>query len=251
MDDWGATRKFVPSSGGSGSGSGGFGSGGFGSRRDDRDREEPGVDAGPSRADTVDDWGASRKFTPTGSGGFDDKSASRGFGSSRRTADDGDFEGGPSRADTESRWGKKFVPSSAASSGGSSGGGFEDRVSSRERNGGDTWGSSRAADAPDAAAAPAVGRPRLKLAPRTKPLPVLDIPPEAKVPEKKSEEPEPLTVPSGPPKPRANPFGAARPREEVLKEQGRDWKKEEVALESKDKDADDRSVHASLLTALS
>lgn len=34
-----------------------------------------------------------------------------------------------------------------------------------------------------------------------------------------------------PPKPKSNPFGTARPREEVLKEQGRDWKREERALE--------------------
>ncbi len=30
-----------------------------------------------------------------------------------------------------------------------------------------------------------------------------------------------------------NPFGAARPREEVLKEQGRDYRKEELQLEHK------------------
>jgi len=65
------------------------------------------------------------------------------------------------------------------------------------------------------------GRPRLKLAPRTKPLPVMETAPEPKVPEKEPE-PEPAPLPSGPPKPRANPFGAARPREEVLKEKGVD-----------------------------
>ncbi len=35
------------------------------------------------------------------------------------------------------------------------------------------------------------------------------------------------------PLPRASIFGAARPREEVLKEQGRDWKKEELVRDSK------------------
>lgn len=36
------------------------------------------------------------------------------------------------------------------------------------------------------------------------------------------------------PKPRSsNPFGAARPREDVLKEQGRDWRKEEAELAHK------------------
>ena len=39
--------------------------------------------------------------------------------------------------------------------------------------------------------------------------------------------------PAAPPKPRSNPFGAARPREEVLKEQGRDWRKEELELAHK------------------
>ena len=45
----------------------GFGSGGFGSRREEGDREggDRDEDAGPSRADTADDWGASRQFVPS------------------------------------------------------------------------------------------------------------------------------------------------------------------------------------------
>lgn len=247
MDDWGASRKFVPSSSGSGGG-GGFGSGGFGSRREERG--EPGEDDGPSRADTTDDWGASRKFTPTsaGSGGFEDRAASRGFGSSRRSDDD--FEGGPSRADAESRWGKKIAPSSGVSSGSSGGGGgFEDRPSRNRDMDESSWGTRRTADAPEAPTGGG-GRPRLKLAPRTKPLPVLDIPPEAKLPEKKEPEAELLPVPTGPPKPKSNPFGAARPREEVLKEQGRDWKKEEVALGTKDTPSDRCACAVFLLSCL-
>lgn len=60
-------------------------------------------------------------------------------------------------------------------------------------------------------------------------------------------EPSPAAQPSGTeqaggeevvavaaPKPRSsNPFGAARPREDVLKEQGRDWRKEEAELAHK------------------
>ena len=48
---------------------------------------------------------------------------------------------------------------------------------------------------------------------------MVEVTPEPKAPE---AEAEPLPLPSGPPKPRANPFGAARPREEVLKEKGVD-----------------------------
>ena len=50
---------------------------------------------------------------------------------------------------------------------------------------------------------------------------MLEVAPEPQAPER-PPEPEPLPLPSGPPKPRANPFGAARPREEVLKEKGVD-----------------------------
>ena len=48
------------------------------------------LSAGPSRADTTDDWGASRKFAPSsartsGSGGFEERA--RGGFSDRRTDD--------------------------------------------------------------------------------------------------------------------------------------------------------------------
>lgn len=217
-------------SGGSGGG-GGFGSGGFGTRRDDRDRDRE-EDDGPSRADTVDDWGASRKFTPssssalsTGSGGFEDRP--RGFADRDRRRDD--EPEGPSRADTDSRWGSsKFVPSTSGGGGGSGGGGFDDRSRGLDR---DNW--SRRGSEPGSSSPVRTSRPRLNLAPRTKPLPVLEIPPEAKLPEK---EPEPVVnapLPTGPPKPKPNPFGAARPREDVLKEKGRDWIKEDMALDRK------------------
>jgi hypothetical protein len=71
------------------------------------------------------------------------------------------------------------VPS-AERSGGSGGGGFEERGRDRDA-GGDTWGRRTPPDGGSDSSrgstpAPA-GRPRLKLAPRTKPPPVLDIPP--------------------------------------------------------------------------
>ena len=67
--------------------------------------------------------------------------------------------------------------------GGSFGGGGEER--GRDRGGeGDTWGRRTppdgGSDTSSRGSTPApAGRPRLKLAPRTKPLPVLDIPPGA------------------------------------------------------------------------
>ena len=93
------------------------------------------------------------------------------------------------------------------------------------------------------AAPPSGSRPRLQLAPRTKPVEPIAVlatekPPAAapKAPSSDagtgasdtSEQAAPQ-----PPKPRSNPFGAARPREDVLKEQGRDWRKEELELAHK------------------
>ncbi len=66
--------------------------GGFGDREErrgfgDRDRDDRSQtsDDGPSRADTADDWGASRKFTPSAGsdrgGGYGDREPRRsGFG---------------------------------------------------------------------------------------------------------------------------------------------------------------------------
>jgi hypothetical protein len=80
-------------------------------------------------------------------------------------------------------------------------------------------------------------RPKLKLAPRTKPLPEQQQPQQqangAAASPKGSDA---GSSGSGPQqqqeKPRkSNPFGAARPREEVLKEKGIDYQKEELKLE--------------------
>ena len=106
---------------------GGFG-GGFAGDRDDstrggggfgRDRERD-RDDGPSRADSEDKWGASKKFVPTpandssGGGGYDDDRR----GGSRLS--DRDL---PSRADEVDNWGssKKFVPTAPASLAGGDG----------------------------------------------------------------------------------------------------------------------------------
>ena len=63
------------------------------------------------------------------------------------------------------------------------------------------------------------GRPRLKLQPRTLPKPDLPVgrtSPERPQPGAEEDTPAPAEeLPRPPPKPRSNPFGAARPREEV------------------------------------
>ncbi len=65
---------------------------------------------------------------------------------------------------------------------------------------------------------PAFERKRLQLKPRSLPAPELPTPPEPKPDELKTER-QPQAAPAAP-KPRSNPFGQARPREEVLKEKG-------------------------------
>ena len=69
-----------------------------------------------------------------------------------------------------------------------------------------------------AADQPAFERKRLQLKPRSLPAPELPTPPEPKPEEPKAER-QPQAAPAAP-KPRSNPFGQARPREEVLKEKG-------------------------------
>jgi hypothetical protein len=155
VDNWGAERKFVPS-GDRGERRGGFGGGGGGGYREDRgfgggfrdDREfgerrdrGPPTEREPSRADEVDNWGAERKFVPSGDReerrgfgggfreerGFGERREERGFGERR----EGSFGRPPSRADEVDRWGGRQA---------------------------DDDGSERRE------------RPRLKLKPRTKPV---------------------------------------------------------------------------------
>ncbi len=105
----------------------GFGTGPSFSRDREEGREPRAFDAGPSRADTVDNWGASRQFVPSAR---DDRSAAGSFGPSRRTGGGG-FDGAerfrereplpslePSRADLEERWSRGTAAASTA---------FEDR----------------------------------------------------------------------------------------------------------------------------
>ncbi|XP_060168582.1 eukaryotic translation initiation factor 4B3 [Lycium barbarum] len=204
--------------------------GGF---RRDNDRE-----IAPSRADETDDWGAGKKM-----------SSGNGFERRERGERGGFFTDSQSKADESDNWAanKAFVPSSGrrfdrrgsfGSNGsdsdtdkwtkrkefGSSGGGgaFD---SLRERRGGyestnggvdsENWGRKREESGGVGVGG---GRPKLNLAPRTLPLT-----------EEKQNGNEAVVVakPKG-----ANPFGAARPREEVLKEKGQDWKEIDQKLES-------------------
>ncbi|KAL2937181.1 Eukaryotic translation initiation factor 4B3 [Bienertia sinuspersici] len=166
-----------------------------GSNRD-RDR-----DMGPSRADEADDWSKSKKF-----GGFDG-------GPSERREKVGFFNS--SRADEVDNWAsKKFVASAPRretragfdSFGGGGGGAEGDSWVRRESNGGGS------------------GRPRLNLQPRT--LPVVSTNNNDVVNGGQSVTPTEVKAKG------ANPFGEARPREEVLAEKGKDWKEIDEKLEA-------------------
>ncbi|BAT91061.1 Eukaryotic translation initiation factor [Vigna angularis] len=190
--------------------------GSFGAR--DSNRELP-----PSRADETDNWAAAKKP----SGGFE-----------RRERDRGGFFDSQSRADESESWvsNKSFVPSERRFA--SNGGGFE-----RERKviG---FGSSGGADSNDwnkkkgesnvgsESVGAGGGRPRLVLQPRS--LSVSNEGGDGNVGKPKGS----LSVSNeggdgnvGKPK-GVNPFGEARPREQVLAEKGQDWKKIDEQLES-------------------
>ncbi|PHT41871.1 hypothetical protein CQW23_20725 [Capsicum baccatum] len=210
--------------------------GGF---RRDSDRE-----IAPSRADETDDWGAAKKT-----------SAGNGFERREKGERGGFFSDSQSKADESDNWAanKAFVPSSGGrrfdrrvsfgsnssdsdsdrwtkkkeEEGGrrfASGGGAFDSL--RERRGGydsngggvdsENWGRKREETG---VAGGGGGRPKLNLQPRTLPL--------SEGQQQNGNEPAPVVKPKG-----ANPFGAARPREEVLKEKGQDWKEIDQKLES-------------------
>ncbi|KAK9794017.1 hypothetical protein WJX73_002603 [Symbiochloris irregularis] len=198
---------------------GAFSRGGYGRGRDDDDEfnsRAPREDDGPSRADMADDWGKDRKFVAGGS-------SDRGSGFSSRG-----FE--PSRAEGEGTWGRSRASSRddqedsrPASRGfedrgdyaGPSKADTEDRWGStrsfvpsaappRGEANGDRWGSRRSSSPlPPAGPSDTTNRPRLALKPRT--LPVPDLPPP-------------------------------RPREEVLKQQGRDIAQPSRAADNREGD---------------
>ncbi|XP_042483914.1 eukaryotic translation initiation factor 4B3-like [Macadamia integrifolia] len=183
------------------------------SRVSDEPRKNGGFnrDSAPSRADEIDDWGATKKFTPAPA--------------SERRERAGFFDS-QSKADESDSWVSK--KSNTPSEGRRFGGGFEnyrdrrggfDAVLKETSNGGgaesDTWGRKKE-EGTGGVSGP--GRRRLVLQPRT--LPVND-----------EDQQQPgsgsTTRSKG-----SNPFGEARPREEILAEKGQDWKKIGEQLES-------------------
>lgn len=232
-------------------GGGGFGGGfrdrdgGFGERRGGGFGDRPPREERPiSEADTADDWGAGRKYQPSGADSADRRGAGGGFGGFKDRAPPSGparFNDEPSRADAGD-WGARRStpdgerPGAAAGAGSRRGYGFSDQpVSQADLE--DKW-SHRGPPAEPASSsdrAPAE-RPRLKLAPRTLPLP-----------EQQQQQQQANGAASSPRGSEAgssgsghqqeqkvrksNPFGAARPREEVLKEKGIDYQKEELKLE--------------------
>ncbi|GMP37624.1 hypothetical protein CsSME_00009220 [Camellia sinensis var. sinensis] len=195
----------------------------------------------PSRADEVDDWGSTKRSV-----------SSNGFEKRGERGERGGFFGSDSRADESDSWvlNKNFVPSEGRrfenqrerrvgfeSNGGADsenwvkkkeeegrkfgtngGGGAFDSL--RERRGGFDFATNDGADAEawgkKREEGSGIGRPKLNLQPRT--LPVSDGQQNGSVTQAK---------PKG-----SNPFGEARPREEVLKGKGQDWKEVDVKLES-------------------
>lgn len=189
----------------------------------------------PSRADEIDDWAAAKKSASS---------------PAHERRERGGFFDSQSRADESDTWlsTKSFAPSESRRSGG----GFE---GFKERKGGfnifqkdgadngidsDTWGKKREegtriadsdtwgrkseemsrvshSDTWGKKREEANGRPRLVLQPRTQPGSNGE----------QQQQPGSGTRAKG-----SNPFGEARPREEVLAEKGQDWKKIDEQLES-------------------
>ncbi|KAJ0972789.1 hypothetical protein J5N97_020748 [Dioscorea zingiberensis] len=202
--------------GGGSRGGGGFSGGGrrpdegdgrrgFGGGFDDEQRRGPAPGRGsdfdqPSRADEVDNWAAGKKSSPfgppPGDSGRSDRYSMLGAGGSSRADDVDNWSAGKKPLPTRhSSFGSGFRDSSAAPS-------DSDRwIRGGGGSGGSGSGFSNNGD-----------RPKL----------VLD-PPKGSV----------GPAVEAPVKTRHNPFGAARPREEVLAEKGLDWRKMESDIEVK------------------
>ncbi|XP_022896732.1 eukaryotic translation initiation factor 4B3-like [Olea europaea var. sylvestris] len=186
-------------------------------------------ESGPSRADETDNWAAGKKLT-----------AGNGF---ERRERGGFFSDSLSRADESDNWGsnKSFMPPEPqryerrggfgleSHNGGADadswvkkkeeegrkiGGAFDnlrERRGGIETNGADSeaWGRKR-----EEGSSGIGGRPRLNLQPRTMPV-------------GEGQKGENGVKSKG-----NNPFGEARPREDVLKEKGQDWKEIEEKVET-------------------
>ncbi|KAE8671056.1 hypothetical protein F3Y22_tig00111996pilonHSYRG00002 [Hibiscus syriacus] len=166
----------------------------------------------PSRADEIDNWASAKKSTPPGNG--------FGGGFERKERGGGGFFDSQSKADEVDNWASnKSTKSPNAAPSRRFGGGFDrrssfDSLQSRDLPRDlDNWGKKKEESGSTAGSGGV--RPKLVLKPRT--VPVTE--------ENKKE----VTAP----KPKGeNPFGEARPREEVLKEKGKDWKEIDEKLEA-------------------
>lgn len=199
--DWGAMRKFTPGAGPSEGRPGGYG--GFRDREAPREggfREREPREFRPSAADEVDNWGATRKFEPGAAPG------------PRREPREGGFRDGPglgdsSRADAEDQWsrGREFKPTGDSPAGPRPARGPSsdpnDRADKEDRW---TRKAPPAGEEAPSSSQPAAGeRPKLNLKPRT------------------AAAADAAAAPAAGGSKGSNPFGAARPREEVLKEKVR------------------------------
>ncbi|XP_076958429.1 eukaryotic translation initiation factor 4B3-like [Bidens hawaiensis] len=215
---------------------------GRGNGGDDEGRRSSREPLGPSRADEIDDWGAAKKSS--GGGGFERRERGSGGGG-------GFFEGSHSRADDSDSWAsnKSFRPSE-----GRKYGGFERErrmgfESSGDADSLDNWGKKKETESRrfgsggsgsgsafdslrerrfgnDSSEADSWGRKREELGgggggPGSRPK--LNLQPR-KLPEGEVE-----TVKAGK---GSSPFGDARPREEVLKQKGEDWKEIDEKLDA-------------------
>ncbi|KAH9614973.1 hypothetical protein KSS87_014092 [Heliosperma pusillum] len=189
--------------------------GGFdgGSRRGDYDSAPP---PPSSRADEVDDWGAMKRSVPMER----ERERDRDRGSSSSSSRYGALGGG-SRADEVDNWSfeKKPLPMS-----GSMGPTRSNTFGSGNRDSGSGSGSGsewRRDDPPPA------GRPKLVLEPRR----TTNSSNDGGVNDGGAKEEDGVVAAVKVNK--GNPFGAARPREEVLADKGLDWKKMDSDIEAK------------------
>ncbi|MBA0649493.1 hypothetical protein Goklo_017051 [Gossypium klotzschianum] len=168
----------------------------------------------PSRADEIDDWASAKKSTSVANG------FGGGFERRGRGGGGGGFSNSQSKADEVDSWAaNKNYKSAAEAPPRRFGGGFErssfDSTQARDSPRDlDNWGKKN--DESVSSAGSGGVRPKLVLQPRKAPQT-----------EKGKKDATPADKPKG-----ANPFGEARPREEVLKEKGKDWKEIDEKMEA-------------------
>lgn len=201
--------------GGSGDGSWGAGRRSYGGGFDD-ERRAPNSRVSemdqPSRADEVDNWASVKKTLPSFDSGRQSRYGGGGGGG-------GGF-GGDSKADEVDNWAVGKKPFPARSSGYRDSGMEPDRWSRgppRDSMEPDRWsrGAPRDTVEPDRwsrGAPPGTERPKLVLNPPRGDVSVNEAPAKSN---------------------RPSPFGAARPREDVLAEMGKDWKQLDSEIEAK------------------